>query len=109
MEETSSDEETNTSVMTDTDATNRRGQQKSRGPRTRGGISRVQLRQQAKEKEEEALEAKWKEKGKAPTVPPFTSNSKINILLTDDPNPLEFLNLLLDDAFYDNIITQTNI
>ena len=109
MEETSSDEETNTSVTTDTDATNRRGQQKSRGPRTRGQISRVELRQQAKEKEEEALEAKWKEKGKTPTVPPFTSNSKINVPLTDDPNPLEFLDLLLDDAFYDNIITQTNI
>ena len=56
-EETSNDEETNTSVTTDTDATNGRGQQKRRGPRTRRRISRVQLKQQAKEKEQEALEA----------------------------------------------------
>ena len=74
-------EEINTSVTTDTDATNGRVKQKRRGPRTRGGISRVQLRQQAKEKEEEALEAKWKEQDKAPTVPPFTSHSKIKVPL----------------------------
>ena len=37
------------------DATNGKRQQKRRGPRTRGGISRVQLRQQANEKEEGAL------------------------------------------------------
>ena len=43
VEETSSDEETNTSVTINTDATNGRGQQKRRGPRTRGGISRVQI------------------------------------------------------------------
>ena len=36
------------------DATNGKRQQKRRGPRTRGGISRVQLRQ-ANEKEEGAL------------------------------------------------------
>ena len=56
-EETSNDEETNTSVTTDTDATNGRGQHKRRGPRTRRRISRVQLKQQAKGKEQEAMEA----------------------------------------------------
>ena len=109
VEEISSDEETNTSVTIGTDATNGRGQQNSRGPRTRGGISRVLSRQQAKEKEEEALEAKRKEQDKAPTVPSFTSDSKINVPLSDDPNPLEFLDLFLDDAFYYYITTQTNI
>ena len=79
-------EETNTSVKTGTDATNGRVHQKRRGPRTRGGISRVQLRKQAKEKEQEALEAKWKEKDKEATVPPFTSDSKMNVPLSDDPN-----------------------
>ena len=86
VEETSSDEETNTSVKTGTDATNGRVHQKRRGPRTRGGISRVQLRKQAKEKEQEVLEAKWKEKDKEATVPTFTSDSKMNVPLSDDPN-----------------------
>ena len=85
VEETSSDEETNTSVKTGIDATNGRVHQKRRGPRTRGGISRVQLRKQAKEKEQEALEAKWKEKDKEATVPPFTSDCKMNVPLSDDP------------------------
>ena len=83
IEETLSDEETNTLVTIDTDATNRKGQQKRRGPRKRGGISRAQLRQQAKKKEEEVLEAKWKEQDKATTVPPFTSNSKVNVPLSN--------------------------
>ena len=91
-----------------TDATNGKRQQKRRGPRTRGGISRVQLRQ-ANEKEEGALQAKWKEQNKAPTVPPFTSDSEINVPLSDDANPLKFLDLFLDDAFYAYITTQTNI
>ena len=43
VDETSSDKETNALVMTDTNATNRRGQQTRREPRTRGGISSVQL------------------------------------------------------------------
>ena len=109
VEETSSNEETNTSVTTDINATNGRGQQKRWGPRTRGEISRVQLWQQTKEKEEEALKAKWKEQDKAPTVPPFTSNFKINVQLSDDPNPLEFIDLFLNDAFFDYITAQTNI
>ena len=109
VEEISSDEETNTSITIGTNDTNGRGQQKRRVPKTRGGISRVLLRQQAKEKEEEAQEAKWKEQDKAPTVPPFTNDSKINVPLSDDPNPLEFLDLFLDDAFYYYITTQTNI
>ena len=109
VQETSSDEKTNTSVTIDSDATNGRGPQKRRGPRTREGISRFQLKQKAKEKEEEALEAKWKEQDKAPTVPPFSSDSKINVPLSDDANPLEFLDLFLDDVFYDYITTQTNI
>ena len=107
MEETSSDEETKTSGTIGTDATNGRGQQERRGPRTRGEISIVQLKQQAKEKEVEALEAKWKEQDKAPTAPPFTSDFKINAPLSDDP--LEFLDLFLDDAFYDYTTTQANI
>ena len=87
----------------------RRGQQMRRGLRAGGGISRVQLRQQAKGKKEEALEAKWKEQEKTPTVPPFTSDSKINVPLLDYRNPLEFLNLFLDDAFYNYITIQINI
>ena len=93
VEETLSDAKTNTSVTTDTDATNGKGQQKRKGPRERGEISRVQLKQQAKKMEEEVLEAKWKEQDKATTVPPFTSDSKVNVPLSDDPNPLEFLDL----------------
>ena len=43
VDETSGDKETNALVMTDTNATNGRGQQNRRGPRTRRGISSVQL------------------------------------------------------------------
>ena len=48
VNETSSDKETNALVKTDTNATNGRGQQNRTGPRTRVGISSVELRQQAK-------------------------------------------------------------
>ena len=48
VNETSSDKETNALVKTDTNATNGRGQQNRIGPRTRVGISSVELRQQAK-------------------------------------------------------------
>ena len=48
-------------------------------------------------------------KVKAQTVPPFTSDFKINVSISDDPNPLEFFYLFLDDAFYDYITIQTNI
>ena len=43
VDETSGDKETNALVMTDTNATNGTGQQNRRGPRTRRGISSVQL------------------------------------------------------------------
>ena len=43
LDGTSSDKETNALVMTDTNATNERGQQNKRGRRARGGISSVQL------------------------------------------------------------------
>ena len=43
VDETSGDKETNALVMTDTKATNGRGQQNRREPRTRRGISSVQL------------------------------------------------------------------
>ena len=109
VDEAPSDKETNALVMTGTNATNGRGQQNRRGPMTRGRISSVELRQQAKEKEEQALEVTWKEQGKVTTIPPFTSDSKINVPLSDGPNPLEFLDLFLDGAFYDYITTQTNI
>ena len=63
VEEISNDEETNTSVTTDTDATNGRGQQKRRGPRTRGDISRVELRQQPKKRKRKL----WMPNGKNKT------------------------------------------
>ena len=43
VDKTSGDKETNVLVMTDTNATNGRGQQNRRGPRTRRGFSSVQL------------------------------------------------------------------
>ena len=83
-----------------------------RGPRTRGGLSRTSLAQKktaSKEAERVALENTWKWKDSRPHIPEFTSKSLINAELLDDPIPLDFLDLFMDEEFYEYFTTQTNL
>ena len=84
---------------------------RKRGPRTRGGLSRTSLAQKkrsSKEAERVALADTWKRKDSRPHIPEFTSKSSINAELPDDPTPLDFLDLFLDEEFYGYLTTQTN-
>ena len=80
-----------------------------RGVRTRGGIRNVANRQSAKDQAERELEGKWKKEDTAPTVPEFTGEGKINAELPDDPSTLDFLDLYLDNDFYEYLTIQTNL
>ena len=55
------------------------------------------------------LEEKWKREDQAPDIPPFTSASEIKVDLTEDTTPLTFLELFLDDKFYEHLTFQTNL
>ena len=82
-----------------------------RGPRTSGG-SRTSLAQKktpSKEAERVASEDTWKRKDSRPYIPELTSKSSINTELPDDPTPLDFLDLFLDEEFYEYLATQTNL
>ena len=91
-----------------------RGRVRTRGGtpplvRTRGGASNVANRQAAKDQVERELEEKWKKEDKAPNVPEFTGEAKINAELPDDPSTLDFLDLYLDNDFYEHVTIQTNL
>ena len=75
---------------------------RKRGPRTWGGLSRTSLahkKTSSKEAERVALEYTWKRKDSRPHIPEFTIKSSINAELPDDPTPLDFLDLFLDEEF----------
>ena len=55
------------------------------------------------------LEEKWKREDQAPDIPPFTSASQIKVDLTEDTTPLTFVELFLDDKFYEHLTFQTNL
>ena len=55
------------------------------------------------------LEEKWKRKDGAPNIPPFTGVSQINIGLPENATPLNFLDLCLDDKFYEQLTFQTDL
>ena len=85
---------------------------RKRGTRTRVGLSRTSLAQKkrsSKEAERVSLEDTWKWKDSRPHIPEFTSKSSINAELPDDPTPLDFLDLFLDEEFYEYLTTQTNL
>ena len=44
-----------------------------------------------------------------PTIPPFTSDSKINIVIEDGTQPLDIVSFFLDDDFYELLLTQINL
>ena len=79
--------------------------------RTRGGkaASVGGLARSQKETRELALEGIWKEQDAAPTIPPFTAESKVHATLPDSPTPLNFLDIYFDESFYNLLVTQTNL
>ena len=84
-----------------------------RGVRTRGvtGGNRNlqnQVRLVAQTQKEAELETKWKHQDQQPNIPDFTGESKINFDLPE-ATTLEFLDLFLDDGFFDMLTLQTNL
>lgn len=86
--------------------------------RTRGGrqnATGVTRDQQKNKKDEEKArkeaekENRWKREDKEVNVPDFTGESKINVPLPEDPNLLDFVELFLDDDFFNLLVTQTNL
>ena len=85
---------------------------RGRGVRRRGGnrsretasLSQVKAAKEAeKERKELAKEDFWKHDDHPPTIPPFTGDSKIDIVV-EDGTPF-----FLDDDFYELLVTQTNL
>lgn len=62
-----------------------------------------------KEAEKETLENKWKREHSRPHISNFTGISTINAELPDDPNPLGFLDLYLDEESYKYLTLQINL
>lgn len=58
---------------------------------------------------ESSREDRWKNIDNEPVIPQFIANSKINKPLPDEPTPMDFINLFLDDKLYNLLITQTNL
>ena len=91
---------------------------RGKGVRKRGGnqsqatASLIQVKA-AKEAEKERKELVKKDFRKRddhpPTIPPFTGDSKINIVIENGTQPLEIASFFLDDDFYELLVTQTNL
>ena len=69
----------------------------------------AQKKTSSKEDEKVVLQDTRNGKDSRPHIPEFTSKSSINAELPDDPTPLDFLDLFLDEAFYEYLTTQTNL
>ena len=89
-----------------------RGVRRRRGNRSRAtaGLSQVKAAKEAeKERKELVKEDFWKRDDHPPTIPPFTGDSKINIVIEDGTQPLDIASFFLDDNFYELLVTQTNL
>ena len=96
----------------------RGGGVRGRGVRRRGGnrsratanLSQVKAAKEAeKERKELVKENFWKRDDHPVTIPQFTGDSKINIIIEDGTQPLEIVSFFLDDDFYEQLVTQTNL
>ena len=79
------------------------------GVRTHVGLHNAVQKRPFKQQEQAKLEEKWKREDQAPNIPPFTGASQINVDLPEDATPLNFLDLFLDDKFYEHLTFQTNL
>ena len=55
------------------------------------------------------MEEKRKREDSPPTIPEFTTNSAIHAKLPEDPVPIDFLDIFLDEEFYNYLTHQTNL
>ena len=102
----SEEEDESDLALPNTDQNNAR----KRGPKTWGVLSRANLHQKkAAEKETErlVLENKLKKEDSRPYILNFTDVSAINAELSNDSTPLDFLDLYLDEEFYEYLTLQT--
>ena len=72
-----------------------------RGIRTCGGLGNVVQKRPSKQQEQVMLEEKWKREDRTPNIPSFTGVSQINVDFPEDATPLNFLDLFLEDKFYE--------
>ena len=90
----------------------RRGVRRRRGNRSRATarLSQVKAAKEAeKERKELAKEDFWKRDDHPPTIPAFTGDSKINIVIEDGTQSLDIASFFLDDDFSELLVTQTNL
>ena len=90
----------------------RRGVRRRRGNRSRAtaSLSQVKAAKEAeKEKKELAKEDFWKRNDHPPTIPAFTGDSKINIVIEDGTQSLDTASFFLDDDFSELLVIQTNL
>ena len=79
------------------------------GHRTRNGFSRDLISSLKKELEEETLEEVCKQEDNTPITLEFIPSSKINAELSDDPDTIDFIDLLLGDEFLHLLTIQKNL
>lgn len=78
------------------------------GPQTRDRLWRAFIDSSKKQLEEEWLEEVCKQKDSTSIISEFTA-SKINAELSDDPDTIDFIDLFLNDEFFNLLATQTNL
>ena len=60
-------------------------------------------------KKRKPLEGKWKREDSLPTIKELTVKSVIHAELPEDPVPIDFLDIFLEDGFYNYLTPQTNL
>ena len=81
-----------------------------RGICTRGGSnSSGQKTDASKTQKEQYLETKWKHEDHQPDIPPFTNQPKLNVDMPENADMIDFLDIFLDEEFYNMITIQTNL
>ena len=88
-----------------------------RGVRGKGGNrsrataswSQVKAAKEAEKERKELARDFWKRNDHPLTIPPFTGDFKINIIIKDGTQPLDIASFFLDDDFYELLVTQTNL
>ena len=62
-----------------------------------------------KPRKKQYLETKWKHEDHQPYIPPFTNQPKLNVRMPENADMIDFLDIFLDEEFYNMITTQTNL
>ena len=70
---------------------------------------RASIASSGKQLEKEKLYEGWKSEDNASIIPEFTAPRKINAELSDDLDTIEYIDLFLDDEFFDLVTMQANL